>query len=291
MDEEGKMKVEDVKSVGIVGCGTMGPTIAVATAMKYDTVVREISDELAEKGKNKIAKFISKLADKGKLSEEEHDACVGRVKVVVELEKLKDCQVIIDATPDKLEIKSEVLSALHEICPWNTVFTTTSSLLSITALAAASGRPDKFIGTHFSIPAHLMKLVEVAKAIQTSEETKTFMFDFLKSLDKTPIETKDNPGLLVNWLLFPYLSAALKAYSLGLGTPEAIDTAAKLGLGFPIGPFQLMDFSGLDSCVEAFNALYEQTRDPAYTYPPILQKMVEAGYLGTKTGKGFHDYK
>jgi len=285
------MKVEEVKSVGIVGCGTMGPTIAVATAMKYDTVVREVSEELAEKGKNKIANFFSKLAAKGKISEQEHDAFVGRVNVAVDLKALKDCQVIIDATPDKLEIKSEVLSALHEICPWNSVFTTTSSLLSITALAAASGRPDKFIGTHFSIPAHLMKLVEVAKAIQTSEETNQFMFEFLKSLDKTPIETKDHPGLLVNWLLFPYLSAALKAYSLGLGTPEAIDTAAKLGLGFPIGPFQLMDFSGLDSCVEAFNALYEQTKDTAYTYPPILKKMVEAGYLGTKTGRGFHDYK
>ena len=285
------MKVEEVKSVGIVGCGTMGPTIAVATAMKYDTVVREISDELAEKGKDKIVTFFSKLAGKGKISEEEHDGCLGRVKAVTELEALKDCQIIIDATPDKLEIKSEALSALHEICPWNTVFATTSSLLSLTALAASSGRPDKFIGTHFSIPAHLMKLVEVAKAIQTSDETNQFIFDFLKSLNKTPIETKDHPGLLVNWLLFPYLGAALKAYSLGLGTPEAIDTAAKLGLGFPIGPFQLMDFSGLDSCVEAFNSLYEQTKDPAYAYPPILKKMVEAGYLGVKTGKGFHDYK
>lgn len=285
------MKVEEVKKVGVVGCGTMGPTIAVATALKYPTVVREISDKLARAGYQRIAGFFSKFAQKGKISEEESESCLKRVKVVTELDELEDCQVIIDATPDKLQIKAEVLSSLHQICPWNAVFTTTSSLLSITALAEASGRPDKFIGTHYSIPAHMMKLVEVARALQTSDETNQFMFEFIKSLDKTPIQTKDHPGLLVNWLLFPYLSAALKAYSLGLGTPEAIDTAAKLGLGFPIGPFQLMDFSGLDACVEAFNVLYEQTKDPAYTYPPMLKKMVEAGYLGVKSGKGFHDYK
>lgn len=284
------MEVKDVKKVGIVGCGAMGPTIVAAVSLKYEVVVREISDELAKKGFEKITKFFPGLVKRGKITEEENKLCQDRLKMTTNLNDLSDCQVIIDATPDKLEIKAEVLSSLNKICTWNTVFTTTSSLLSITALAEASGRPDKFIGTHFCMPAHLMELVEVAKAIQTSEETFRFSLEFLKSLGKTPISTKDSPGLIVNYLLFPYIVAALKAYEFGLGSPKDIDMAVKLGLGFPLGPFQLMDMSGLDSTLSALENLTNQLNDNAYAPPVILRKMVEAGYLGQKSGKGFYDY-
>ncbi|MDY6972610.1 MAG: 3-hydroxyacyl-CoA dehydrogenase family protein [Thermodesulfobacteriota bacterium] len=284
------MDAKDVKKVGIVGCGTMGPTIAVAVSLKYETVVKEVSEELAKKGLAKIQKFYPGLVKRQKITEDEAKKAVDGLNMVSDFEPLSECQVIIDATPDDLEIKSEVFNKLNEICPWNTVFTTTSSLLSITALATASGRPDKFIGTHYCIPAHLMALVEIARPVQTSEETYAFMVEFLKSLGKTPVSTKDWPGFLVNYILFPYLVAALKAHQGGLGTPEEIDTAAKLGLGFPLGPFQLMDMSGLDAVLSALEILQGQLNDDAYAPPPVLRKMVEAGYLGQKTGRGFYEY-
>ncbi len=284
------MELKDIKKVGVVGCGTMGPTIAVAVSLKYETVVKEVNEELAKKGYEKIQRFYPGLVRRKKITEEEAKAASERVKMVTEYEPLSECQIIIDATPDVFEIKAEVFKKLNELCPWNTVFTTTSSLLSITALAKESGRPDKFIGTHYCIPAHLMDLVEVARPVQTSDETYNLIIQFLKSLGKTPVTTKDWPGFIVNYILFPYLVAALKAYQAGLGSPQDIDTAAKLGLGFPIGPFQLMDMSGLDAVLNALEILHKELGDDTYAPPPVLRKMVEAGYLGQKTGRGFYEY-
>ncbi len=284
------MELKDIKKVGIVGCGTMGPTIAVAVSLKYETVVKEVNEGLAKKGYEKIQRFYPGLVRRKKITEEEAKAASERVKMVTEYEPLSECQIIIDATPDVFEIKAEVFKKLNEVCPWNTIFTTTSSLLSITALAKESGRPDKFIGTHYCIPAHLMDLVEVARPVQTSDDTYNLIVQFLESLGKTPVTTKDWPGFIVNYILFPYLVAALKAYQAGLGSPQDIDTAAKLGLGFPIGPFQLMDMSGLDAVLSALEILHKELGDDTYAPPPVLRKMVEAGYLGQKTGRGFYEY-
>lgn len=284
------MRIEDVKQVGIVGCGTMGPTIATAVCLKYAVVVREVSPALAEEALTKIARNLPGLVKRGKITEEEKNAALARVRVVTDLEEMKDCQMIIDATPDVMEIKGGALSALNEICSPETVMSTTSSLMSITALAAASKRPDRFIGLHFCIPAHLMDLVEVARAIQTSDETYKFAVDFCASLGKVTVTTKDAPGFIVNFMLFPVLVAAINAHANGLATPKEIDTAMKLGLGHAMGPFELLDMTGLDSAVRGFESLYEQTQDEAFAVPPLLRKMVEAGYLGRKTGRGFYDY-
>lgn len=284
------MKVEDVKKVGIVGCGTMGPTIAATVSLKYDVVVKEVNQALADKGRERIAACFPILVKRGKLTEEQKDAVLSRLKVTTVMEDLKDCQVIIDAVPDDPKLKGEILSSLNKMCPPETIFTTTSSILPITALAAASGRPDRMIGTHFCNPAHLMALVEVAPALQTSQQTVDFAMEFCRKLEKTPVKCKDWPGFIVNYLLFPFLISAIKAYQNGLATPEEIDAACKLGLGHPMGPFELLDMVAIDTCIVSMDALYKELQDERFALPPLLKRMHEAGYLGRKVGRGFYDY-
>ena len=285
------MKLEDVKKVGIIGCGTMGSTIAAAIAPKYPVIVKEINKELADKGLQRISQCLSALVRRNVLTEVQKEVALSQVSMTTDLKDLKDCQVIIDAVPDILELKIANFADLNKICPSDTIFTTTSSLVSITALAQGSGRPDKVIGTHYNNPAHLMALVEVAPAIQTSQETIDFTMSFLKDgLGKTPIKCKDSPGYIVNYLFFPFLVHAVDALNLGLGTVEEIDNAIKLGLGHPMGPFELMDMFGLDACVQGFRTIYEQLHDQRYAPPSTLVKLVEAGYLGRKVGKGWYTY-
>ena len=285
------MKLEDVKRVGIVGCGTMGPTIAAIVAPKYSVVVKEVNKELADKGFKSISQCFPTLVRRNVITEVQKEVALSQISVTTSLEDLKDCQVIIDAVPDILELKIANFADLNKICPPDTVFTTTSSLVSITALAAGSGRPDRVIGTHYNIPAHLMLLVEVAPAVQTSQETIDFIMSFLKEgLGKTPIKCKDSPGYIVNYLFFPFLVHAIDALEHGLGTIEEIDTAIKLGLAHRNGPFQLMDMFGLDACITGFNAMYEQLHDERYAPPSLLIKMVEAGYLGRRAGHGWYTY-
>lgn len=284
------MKVEDVKKVGIVGCGTMGPTIVAAVSLKYDVVVKEVNQALADKAKERIAGCFPILVKRGKVTEEQKNQILSRLQVTTELEAIKDCQVIIDAVPDNLKLKGEILSSLNKMCPPETIFTTTSSILPITALAAASGRPDRMIGTHFCNPAHLMALVEVAPALQTSPQTIDFAMDFCRKLEKSPVKCKDWPGFIVNYLLFPFLISAIKAYQNGLATPEEIDTACKLGLGHPMGPFELLDMVAIDTCIVSMDALYQQLQEERFALPPLLKRMNEAGYLGRKVGRGFYDY-
>jgi 3-hydroxybutyryl-CoA dehydrogenase len=285
------MEVKEVKKVGIVGCGTMGPTIAAAIALKYPVVVKELNKELADKGFQGILQCFPVLVRKNVISEVQNEVAISQISMTTDLKDLKDCQVIIDAVPDILELKIANFSDLNKICPPETVFTTTSSLVSITALAAGSGRPDRVVGTHYNNPAHLMALVEVAPAVQTSQETVNFVMGFLKEgLGKTPIKCKDSPGYIVNFLFFPYLIHAINALERGLGTVEEIDTAIKLGLGHRMGPFELMDMFGLDACKWGFEAIYEQLHDERYATPSTLVKLCEASYLGRKTGKGWYLY-
>jgi 3-hydroxybutyryl-CoA dehydrogenase len=285
------LKVANVKKVGIIGCGVMGPTIAAAIAPKYPVVVKEVDKKLADKGLKSISKCFPQLVRRNLLTEVEQEVALSQVTMTTELADLKDCQVIIDSVPDIMDLKISNFAELNKICSPEAVFTTTSSLVSITALAAGSGRPENVIGTHFNNPAHLMALVEVAPAVQTSEETSSFMMSFLKDgLGKTPIKCKDSPGYIVNYLFFPWLIRAIKALEMGLGTVEEIDTAVRLGLGHRMGPFELMDMFGNHNNVSGFQAIYEQLHDEAYAPPPRLIKLYEAGYLGRMTGKGWYVY-
>ncbi len=285
------MKTEDVKKVGIVGCGVMGPTIAAAIAPKYSVLVKEVNKKLADKGFQTISQCFPALVRRNVITEVEKEVALTQITMTTELADLKDCQLIIDAVPDILDLKIANLAELNKLCSKDTVFTTTSSLVSITALAAGSGRPDRVLGTHFSNPAHLMNLVEVAPAVQTSEETTNFVMSFMKDgLGKTPIKCKDSPGYIVNYMFFPFLIRAINALELGLGTVEDIDTAMKLGLGHRMGPFELMDMFGNDANVNGFRTVYEQLHDESYAPPPRLVKLYEAGHLGRKSGKGWYVY-
>jgi 3-hydroxybutyryl-CoA dehydrogenase len=285
------VKVGDVKKVGVIGCGVMGPTIAAAVAPKYPVIVKELNKKLAEKGEQSISNCLAQLVRRSIITEVQKEVALSQVTMTTELADLKDCQVVIDAVPDVMELKISNFAELNKKCSSEAVFTTTSSLISITALAAGSGRPDRVIGTHFNNPAHLMALVEVAPAVQTSEETTSFMMSFLKGgLDKTPIKCKDSPGYIVNYLFFPWLVRAIKALEMGLGTVEDIDTAVRLGLGHRMGPFELMDMFGMHNNVDGFQRMYEQLHDEAYAPPPRLVKLFEAGHLGRMTGKGWYVY-
>ena len=285
------MEVGDVRKVGIIGCGVMGPTVAAAVAPKYPLIVKELNKKLADKGLQSISYGLSQLVRRNIITEVQKEVALSQVAMTTELADLKDCQVVIDAVPDIMDLKISNFAELNKMCSSDAVFMTTSSLISITALAAGSGRPEKVIGTHFNNPAHLMELVEVAPAVQTSEETTNFTMSFLKDgLGKTPIKCKDSPGFIVNYLFFPWLVRAIKALELGLGTVEDIDTAVRLGLGHRMGPFELMDMFGMHNNVHGFRTIYEQLHDEAYAPPPRLVKLFEAGHLGRMTGKGWYVY-
>ena len=285
------MKVEDVKKVGVIGAGTIGTTIAATMAVKYGTVVKEATKGLADKGMKGIINCFPTLVRRSVITEVEKEISISRISMTTDFEPFKDCQLVVEAVPDDLKLKTEVLSELNKVCPPSTVLTTTSSLMSITALAAGCGRPDRMIGTHFNNPAHLMALVEVAPALQTSDETINFTMEFLsKGLGKTAIKCKDRPGFIVNYLFFPYLVSAIKAYDAGLATIEEIDTAIKLGLGHPMGPFELLDMFGLDAIPNSFGGMYDQLKDERFAPPPLVMKMIEAGHWGRKTRQGFYKY-
>ena len=285
------MKLKDVKKVGIIGCGAIGPTIAAAIAPKYAVVVKEASDELVERGHKSILGCLPALTRKGIITEVEQEIAVSRIAMTTKMKDFKDCQIVIDAVPDILELKQANFAELNKICRDDTVFTTTSSLLSVTSIAAGCGRPDKFVGIHFNFPAHIMALVEIAPAMQASKETVDFIIDFLKNgLGKSPILTKDSPGFIVNNIFMAFLVRAIEVLESGLGTVEDIDNAMKLGLAHRMGPFELMDMFGNDSNARSFAVLYEQFHDVRYAPPRILVKMVEAGFLGKKVGKGWYIY-
>lgn len=285
------MKVQDVKKFGVIGCGSIGTTIAAAVATKYPVVVKELNEELAAIGLKKVKGCFPALVKRNAITEVQQEIAISRVSMTTELKDLKDCQIIVDAVPDIMELKISNFAELNKICPADTVFTTTASLLSVNAMAYGSGRPDRFVGTHFNNPAHIMALVEIAPAIETSKEVTDFIITFMKEgLGKTTVLTKASPGYIVDYIFFPFLVRAIEAIEIGLGTVEDIDNAIKLGLAHRMGPFELMDMFGNDSNVAGFQAMYEQFHDVRYAPPPTLVKLYEAGYLGQKVGKGWYIY-
>jgi 3-hydroxybutyryl-CoA dehydrogenase len=280
-----------IKTVGVLGCGLMGSGIAqVCAAAGYKTIVREVDQAFLDKGLGRVKKFLDDGVAKGKVTTDARDTTLGNLSGATTVEALKDCDLIIEAIIENLEEKRKTYAALEQVVGAQTIFLSNTSSLCITELAAATKRPDRFGGLHFFNPVPLMKLVEVIRALTTSDQTYQTVFAFAASLGKEPITAPDRPGFIVNRLLVPYLLDAIRAYENGLGTLEDIDKGMKLGCGYPMGPFTLLDFVGLDTTYYIANIMFEEFREPAYAPPPLLKRMVLAGRMGRKSGRGFYTY-
>jgi 3-hydroxybutyryl-CoA dehydrogenase len=281
-----------MKTVGVLGCGLMGSGIAqVCAAAGYKTIVREVDETFLNKGLGRIRKFLDDGVAKGKVAADARDTTLGNLSGTTSIDALKDCDLVIEAIIENLEDKRQTYAALEKVVGQQTIFLSNTSSLCITELAAATTRPDRFGGLHFFNPVPLMKLVEVIRALTTSDETYQTVFAFAQSLGKEPITAPDRPGFIVNRLLVPYLLDAIRAHENGLGTIEDIDKGMKLGCGHPMGPFTLLDFVGLDTTYYIANIMFEEFREPAYAPPPLLKRMVLAGRLGRKSGRGFYTYQ
>jgi 3-hydroxybutyryl-CoA dehydrogenase len=281
----------DIKKVGVVGCGLMGSGIAqVCAEAGYDVIVREVSEDLLKKGLGKIESFLAKGVEKGKVTAERRAEVLGRLEGTTSLEKLAGCDIVIEVVVESLAAKREVYQALDAACPPHTIFASNTSSLSITEMAAATRRADRFVGIHFFNPVPLMKLVEVVRSPLTSEESFEKAVAFARSLGKTPIRATDKTGFIVNRLLVPYLLDAIRAVEEGVGSIADIDEGMKLGCGHPMGPLTLLDFVGLDTTCSIANIMFEEFREKRFAPPPLLKRMVQAGLLGRKSGRGFYDY-
>jgi 3-hydroxybutyryl-CoA dehydrogenase len=284
-------EMAEIKRVGVLGCGLMGSGIAqISAAAGYETIVREVSDEVVQKGIGGIGRQLGKSVEKGKLAAEDRDALLGRLRGTTSLEDLKDCDIVIEAIVEDLEVKNEFWRALDGICPAHTIFASNTSSLTIADMAAATKRPERMVGLHFFNPVPVMKLVEVVKTIATDPQVFDTAFAFAKSLGKEPIVCKDNSGFVVNLLLVPYMMDAIRALEQGVASIEDIDKGMKLGTGYPMGPFVLSDFVGLDTLDKIGGIMFEEYKEKRYASPPLLRRMVSLGYFGRKSGKGFYDY-
>jgi 3-hydroxybutyryl-CoA dehydrogenase len=280
-----------IKTVGVLGCGLMGSGIAqVCAASGYKTIVREVEDSLLKKGLGRIDKFLAGGVEKGKLTAEDKDKTLANLSGTTKLDDLKDCDLVIEAIVENVDEKAKAYAILDGVVGEHAVFCSNTSSLCITELAAKTRRPDRFAGLHFFNPVPLMKLVEVIRGLTTSDETYQAVFAFAQSLGKDPITAPDKPGFIVNRLLVPYLLDAIRAHENGLGSIEDIDKGMKLGTGYPMGPFTLLDYVGLDTTYFIANIMFDEYREPAYAPPPLLKRMVLAGRLGRKSGQGFYKY-
>jgi 3-hydroxybutyryl-CoA dehydrogenase len=280
-----------IKTVGVLGCGLMGSGIAqVAASSGYKTIVREVEQKFLDKGLARIDKFLTDGVEKGKVTAEQRDKTLANLQGTTGFGAFKDCDIVIEAIVENIDDKARAYAELEKAVGANAIFCSNTSSLCITELAAKTKRPDKFAGLHFFNPVPLMKLVEVIRGLTTSDEAYRTVFDFAQSLGKEPITAPDKPGFIVNRLLVPYLLDAIRSYENGLGTIEDIDKGMKLGTGYPMGPFTLLDFVGLDTTYYIANIMFDEYREPAYAPPPLLKRMVLAGRLGRKAGRGFYKY-
>ncbi len=280
-----------IKTVGVLGCGLMGAGIAqVSAAAGYRTIVSEVTAEALERGLRRIDKFLSGGVEKGKLTTADRDRTLANLSSATDLADLRDCDLVIEAIVENIADKAASYAVLDRVLDPRAIVCSNTSSLCITELAAKTTRPDRFAGLHFFNPVPLMKLVEVIRGLTTSDETYRAVVAFAASLGKEPITAPDKPGFIVNRLLVPYLLDAVRAFEHGLGTVEDIDKGMTLGCGYPMGPFTLLDFVGLDTTYYIANIMFEEYREPAYAPPPLLKRMVLAGRLGKKSGHGFYKY-
>ncbi|MGL5575627.1 MAG: 3-hydroxybutyryl-CoA dehydrogenase [Sarcina sp.] len=280
-----------MEKIFVLGAGTMGAGIVQAFAQKgHEVIVRDIKQEFVDKGLAGINKSLSRLVAKEKMTEEVKEEILSRITGTVEMEMAADCDLVVEAAVENMEIKKQIFAQLGEICKEETILATNTSSLSITEVAAATNRPDKVIGMHFFNPAPVMKLVEVIKGMSTSEETYAKVKAVSEAIGKTPVEVAEAPGFVVNRILIPMINEAAGILAEGIATEEDIDTAMKLGAAHPMGPLALGDLIGLDVCLAIMDVLYKETGDSKYRAHSLLRKYVRAGWLGRKTGRGFHNY-
>ena len=281
----------DISKVGVVGCGLMGGGIAeIAAKSGFNVVVREVTDELLEKGEARIRKSMERAVQKEKLTAEDRDAALARLSFTTNVPDLKDCDIVLEAIVEDLETKNALFGELDGLCGEGTIFASNTSSLTITDMAAATSRADRFVGLHFFNPVPVMKLVEVVRTIATSDETFERAFAFSKALGKKHVAAKDNSGFIVNLLLVPYMLDAIRQLERGVASVEDIDTAMALGCGYPMGPFILCDFVGIDTLNMIAEIMFEEYREARYAAPPLLKRIVAMGRFGRKTGMGFYDW-
>jgi 3-hydroxybutyryl-CoA dehydrogenase len=281
----------EIRTVAVVGSGLMGSGIAEVTARAgHVTLIREVDDQLLDQGIGRIRKSLDRAVDKGKLEAQDRDDVMGRIRGTTALEDLAEADLVIEAIIENLEAKKDLFAKLDDICPEHTLFASNTSSLTVTEMAAATHRPDRFLGLHFFNPVPVMKLVEVVRTIATSDAAFDAAYQFVQAVGKQPVEAKDASGFIVNRLLVPYMLDAIRSLEQGLGSIEDIDRSMVLGLGYPMGPFTLSDFVGIDTLFRIAEIMHEEYAETRFAPPPILRRMVTLGRFGRKSGRGFYDY-
>ncbi|MBI1991203.1 MAG: 3-hydroxyacyl-CoA dehydrogenase family protein [Betaproteobacteria bacterium] len=280
-----------IKTVGIAGSGTMGAGIAIVAARAgFKTIVYDTRQDAIDRARKQTAGFFAKSVERKKLTPAQVDRIMGDLTGTTRLGDLAACDIVIEAVFENLKVKHDLLGELNKVCPPHTLFASNTSTLSIAEIAAGSGRDERFVGMHFCLPAQLMKLVEMSPGIRTSDDAFRSAWDFCKALGQTPVKTRDNPGFILNYFLVPFNNDAIRLVEAGVAEPADIDRAVKVGLGYPLGPLELLDLVGLDTHLLVAEALYASTHDPRAACPPLVKRMIAAGHLGRKTGRGFFNY-
>ena len=281
----------EIKTVGIAGSGTMGAGIAIVAARAgFKTIVYDTRQEALDRARKQTAGFFAKSVERRKLTQQQVDQIMGELTGTTRLADLAQCDLVIEAVFESLKVKHELFGELNTVCPKHALFASNTSTLSITEIAAGSGRDEQFVGMHFCLPAQLMKLVEMSPGIRTSDESFRKAWAFCEAMGQTPVKTQDTPGFILNYFLVPFNNDAIRLVEAGVAAPADIDRAIKSGLGYPLGPLELLDLVGLDTQLLLCEALYGVTHDPRAACPPLVKRMIAAGHLGRKTGQGFFRY-
>lgn len=284
--------MSDIKTIGVAGCGTMGSGIAIVAARAgFRTIVYDTRQDALDRARKQTEGFFAKSVQRGKLTGQQVEGIMANLVGTTELADMAACDLIIDAVFEDLRVKHELFGKLNQICPAHTIFASNTSTLSITEIAAGSQRDDRFVGMHFCLPAQLMKLVEMSPGINTSEETFAQAWAVCEAMGQRPVKTKDNPGFILNYFLVPYNNDAIRMVEAGVASAADIDLAIKEGLGYPMGPLELLDMVGLDTQLLLCDALYGVTHEPRAACPPLVKRMIAAGHLGRKSGRGFYSYQ
>ena len=281
-----------IKTVGVAGSGTMGAGIAIVAARAgFRTIVFDANPQALERGRVQTEGFFAKSVERGKLTADQVTKIMGGLSSTGDIAPLAECDIVIEAVFESLEVKHAVCAAIDKVCPPHTLFASNTSTLSISEIAAGSGRDDRFVGMHFCLPAQLMKLVEMSPGLKTSPEAFDAAWNFCKALGQIPVKTRDNPGFILNYFLVPFNNDAIRMVEAGAAAPADIDRAVKTALGYPMGPLELLDLVGLDTHLLVAEALYASTHEPRAAPPALVKRMIAAGQLGRKTGQGFYSYR